>query len=1094
MLKCVKFYWVHLQHNIPIRFIIQQQKTFKKQSMKKSLLLRLVLVIVAIVGITFGANAQVTSSSMTGTVKDAKGALPGASVKATHTPTGTVYSVSTNNDGRFIINNMRVGGPYTIEISFVGYQPEKITDLSLKLGETFSLPITLSENGKQLQEVVVSGSKSTIMNSKRTGASTTVSKAQLENLPTISRSLQDFTRLTPQANGNSFAGSNNRYNSITIDGAVNNDVFGLAGTGTPGGQASTQPISLDAIQELQVVLAPFDVTQGNFTGGSVNAVTRSGSNKFEGSAYFFGRNQNTIGKSVDGLRTKAAQFYNTQYGFRLGGPIVKDKLFFFVNAESGRIQTPTTLNVGDPGSLLSSSDAQLITSTLQTRYGYDAGSYSSIDTKTQNNKILAKLDWNINSKNQLTLRHSYIDAFDDNISRSSTSFRFGNNAYKFDNTQNISVLELRSTISPSVSNNLIVGYSRIRDKRATAGSLFPQIQINNIGGISGNSATVGSERSSTANELDQDIFEFTDNLKIFANKHTFTIGTHNEFFKFRNLFINNFNGSYTYNSLADFVGGTVKPLTATATFSNVPGENSPAAKFSAAQLGFYFQDEIDAFEGFKLTAGLRVDVPLFFDDPAANPLVPTTFSGYKTDQTPSGQILVSPRVGFNWDLTGTRSIQMRGGIGLFTGRVPFVWLSNQYTNSGVLYQTVNATNSTGNFVADPTKQNGISPTPVATYEVDLLKQNYKLPQTMRYNLGLDFKIPGGVIATLEGLYSKTVNNVLYQNINLKPSTAKIDPSLSGGADTRELYTYSSNAGKVNPTFTNAILLNNTRKGYSYSLTGQLQKNWNFGLSSMFAYTYGKSTDINSGTSSTALSNYSFVQIVNNPNDPPLVYSNYDVRHRLVGSLSYGVRYGKNKAFGTSISIVYVGKSGTPFTYLYNGDLNGDGNTGNDLLYVPRNASEVKLVPFYSRNSSNQVVITPGSPTPAEQWTALNAFIESDPYLSKIRGQYTERNGARMPWEHQFDLSLLQDLGLVGKSNRNSIQLSINITNIGNLINKDWGKQYFLSNTSSTVVAYNTTQSSDRGFNFRTPTGGVVYGLSSFLSRWQGQVGVRYNFN
>ena len=415
--------------------------------MKKSLLLRLVLVIVAFVGFTIGANAQVTSSSMTGTVKDAKGALPGASVKATHTPTGTVYSVSTNNDGRFTIANMRVGGPYTVEVSFIGYNAEKITDLALKLGDPYVLNVVLSDNSKQLNEIVITGKNDPIFNSKKTGASTNISKEQIQNLPSLSRSLTDFTRLTPQANGNSFAGANNRFNNISIDGAVNNDVFGLAGNGAPGGQAGTQPISLDAIQELQVVLAPFDVTLGNFAGGGVNAITRSGTNKVEGSAYFFGRNQNTVGKSVDGLNTKAAQFYDTQYGFRLGAPIIKNKLFFFINGEMGRRQEPTSLNVGDPGSVLSLTDAQSIANTLQTRYGYDAGSYDAVNRQTQNNKIFARLDWNINAKNQLTLRHNYIDAFDDNISRSTTQFRFGNNAYKFNNTQNVSVLELRSAIS-----------------------------------------------------------------------------------------------------------------------------------------------------------------------------------------------------------------------------------------------------------------------------------------------------------------------------------------------------------------------------------------------------------------------------------------------------------------------------------------------------------------------------------------------------------------------------------------------------------------------------------------------------------------------
>lgn len=1050
--------------------------------MNKSLLFKVVVIVIAFVGITFGAGAQVTTSSLTGTIKDSKESLPGATIKAIHTPTGTSYGAMTNKEGRFTIPNMRVGGPYIIEVRFLGYQTEKIEGVYLKLGEPYLLNVRLSDSGKQLNEVVVSGQKNSVMNSKRTGASTTVSKAQIENLPTVTRSLQDFTRLTPQANGNSFAGTNNRYNNITIDGAVNNDVFGLSGSGTPGGQANTNPISIDAIQELQVVLAPFDVTQGNFTGGGVNAVTRSGSNKFEGSVYAFGRNENTIGRSVDGLNTKAAKFHNYQAGFRLGGPIVKDKLFFFVNAELGRNSTPTSFNVGDAGAFLTNADATSITNTMQSRYGYDVGSFASVDTRTQNHKILAKLDWNINKSNQLTIRHSYIKAFDDVFSRTPTLFRFGNNSYKFDNNQNISLIELRSSISRSISNNLIVGYSRIRDARTTSGALFPQIQINNVGS-SGNSVILGSERSSTANELDQDIFEFTDNLKIFADKHTFTIGTHNEFFKFRNLFINNFAGSYIYNSLADFTGGVVKPATATATYSNIPGEQAPAARFSAAQLGFYFQDEIDVVTGFKLTVGLRADVPLFFDNPAANPLVPTAFSGFRTDKTSSGQILVSPRMGFNWDLSGDRSVQLRGGAGLFTGRVPFVWLSNQYTNSGMLYKTVNITNGTGNFIPDPNNQAGISGTTVPTYEVNLLANNFKIPQTLRYNLGLDVKLPGGIIGTLEGIYSSTVNNVLYQNANLKAPIGTLPTVATGGADNRPLYNYPVAAGKVNSTFTNAIVLNNTNKGSSYNLTAQLQKNFMFGLSGMFAYTYGKSRDVNSGTSSTAGSNYSFVQIVTDPNNPPLAFSNYDVRHRMVGSLSYGIKYGKNKSFGTTASLVYVGKSGTPFTYLYNGDLNQDGNNGNDLFFVPRTLADIRLAVIPASGGKPAISI-------ADQWVALDNFISNDPYLSTKRGQYTERNGARMPWEHQFDASILQDLGIVGK-NKNSIQLSLTVTNIGNLINENWGRQYSLSNLSYSLVGYTPATTS---YTFRAPTNGLAYSVSPFAARWQGQLGIRYNFN
>ncbi|MES2826618.1 MAG: carboxypeptidase regulatory-like domain-containing protein [Bacteroidota bacterium] len=1067
--------------------------------MNKSLLSKIIVLLFVFVGSIHAVNAQVTTSTLTGTVKDAKGALPGAGVKATHTPTGTVYSSTTSADGGFTIVNMRVGGPYTVEVTYIGYQGEKVTDLFLKLGEPFVLNTTLNDNANQLTEVVVTGTKDANFNSKRVGPSTSVSKEQLQNLPTLSRSLNDFTRLTPQASGSinggsgqSFSGTNNRYNSISIDGAVNNDVFGLAANGAPGGQAATQPISLDAIQEIQIVLSPYDVSNGNFAGAGINAVTRSGTNKFEGSAYFFGRNENSIGKSPDAARLKATEFYNTQYGFRLGGPIIQNKLFFFVNGELGRVQQPTTFNVGDPGALLTATDAQSIVNTLNTRYGYNPGSFDVTNTATHSDKVFARLDWNINAKNQLTLRHNYIKAYDDNLSRSATSFRFGSNLYRFNDQQNNSVLELRSSISDKLSNNLIIGYSRIRDTRAYEGQLFPQIRINNISGISTNSVFLGSEASSTANELDQDVFEFTDNFKIFANKHTFTIGTHNEFFKFRNLFMNNFAGAYVYNNLADFTNNA-KPNTAASTYSIIPGDTRPAARFTAAQLGFYFQDEIDVFTGFKLVAGLRADVPIINDTPPANALVASTFAFQKTDQVPSGRILVSPRVGFNWDLTGDRSIQLRGGTALLTSRAPYVWLSNQFTNNGMLTANINATNNTGTFIADPANQKAAGGTVGTTYEVNLANPNLKMPQLFRSNMAADFKLPLGIMATLEGIYSKTINNILYSNLNLKNAVGRINPNLSAGNDTRPLYNYPLAAGKVNATFTNAFYLDNTSKGDSYSLTAQLQKAFGMGLYATAAYTYGEANDVNSGTSSTASSNTNFVQTLTGPNNPPLAISNFDIRHRVIGSLNYTINYGKQKASGTTLSLFYQGRTGTPFTYLYEGDLNQDGATGNDLFYVPRNLSEIKLADIPATTVGG--VTTPLVPV-ATQWANLDKFISNDPYLSKIRGQYTERNGARMPWENMFDLRIMQTLGAVIKGSKNNIQLSFDIFNVGNLINKDWGKSYFLGNQASTIVRYNYNATTGGTYNFTPPANAdnKAYSVSSFTSRWQGQVGLRYNFN
>lgn len=1018
--------------------------------------------------------AQVTTSSLTGTIKDSQETLVGASIKAIHTPTGTVYGASTNANGKYFLNNLRVGGPYTVEVTYLGYRSFKVTDVYLQLGETLTLNSLLEKAGQQLQELVVMASKDNTFNSKRTGAATSIGKDQLENMPTLSRSLQDFTRLTPQANGNSFGGANNRFNNITIDGAVNNDVFGLSGSGTPGGQANTQPISIDAIQEIQVVLAPYDVSQGNFTGGGVNAVTRSGTNQFEGSVYLFGRNENTLGKNVL-TNLKSTQITNNQYGFRFGGPIVKDKLFFFVNAESQRIQSPLFNNAGEAGSAITLATAKSIADHAKNTWNYDVGSYGPEDVQTQNNKVFAKLDWNINNKNQLTFRYNYIDAFDDNISRSGTFFRFGNNAYKFNNKQSVGVMELRTKLSDKLSNNLILGYSSIRDFRSTAGTLFPQITIASIDNISANSAEIGSQRSSVANELDQNIFEFTNNLKLNLGKHNLTFGTHNEFFSFRNLFINNLNGRWDYKTVADFLAN--KPDRVRATYSIIPGNATPEAKFSAAQLGLYVQDEFEAFKGMKLTAGIRVDLPVFGDKPLRNNLIATNFPGYRTDVTPASKPLYAPRLGFNYDVFGDRSLQIRGGSGIFTGRVPFVWLSNQFSNSGKLFGTVDVRNSIGSplaFISDPANQKAAGAGSTKA-EVNLISQDFKIPQVFRNNLAFDFKLPYGVEATLEGIYSKTLNNVVYSDMNLQASTAPINGGLTSSADKRPAY-----SAKVDGTnFTNVVLLDNSSKGYTYSLTAQLKKSFNFGLSAMAAYTNGRATSVNDGTSSTALSNWEFVQTATNPNNPNLTTSSFQVKHRIVGSLDYKFNYGKNKASGTGISIFYAGRSGTPFTYLYNGDLNGDGAIGNDLIYVPKFASEIKLV-------------ASGAVSPAQQWLDLDNFIENDPYLSTRRQQYAERNGAVTPWEHQFDVRVTQDFGAMVKGTKNRIQLTFDVFNVGNLLNKDWGRQYFVTNQALSLISYSSN--SGGGYTFKAPSNGKGYQTSGFGSSWSGQFGVRYLFN
>jgi outer membrane receptor protein involved in Fe transport len=1037
-------------------------------------------------------QGQVTTSSISGTVKSATGeTLAGATVKAVHTPTGTNYTTVTTREGIFNIVNMIPGGPYSIEISFVGYNAYKEDNVTLRLGETTRIDPSLTTSGT-LTDVVVSTLRgSSISGRRKTGASTSISKDQIASLPTLSRSLQDYTRMVPQANGNSFGGASNRFNNITIDGAVNNDVFGLASSGTPGGQAATTPISLDAIQEIQVVLAPYDITYGNFTGGGVNAVTRSGTNNLEGSVYYFFRNEGTVGKDPIS-RAKTTEFSDKQYGLRIGGPIIKNKLFFFLNGELARRTAPTTNNAGEPGALITTQEAADLAADVLARYGYDVGTYAPFTAETQSDKLFGRLDWNINDVHRLTIRHNYINAFDDNISRSGSLFRFGNNTYRFNNKQNITVAELRSRFSNKLSNNLIVGMHRIRDFRSTYGELFPSVEISHNNGT----IQFGSERSSTANELDQDILEITDNLKLFAGKHTFTFGTHNEFFKFRNLFINNLNGRWRFGTLPQWYSDL--PRQFDVTFSANKGADArPSAEFKASQLGFYVQDEIQFNQRVRLTAGLRVDVPILGTKPAFNQVVDSTFDHqYSTANTPNGQLLVAPRVGFNWDVLGDRTKILRGGLGVFSGRVPFVWLSNQFSNTGLLLKTtsqtdndVNAPPATVNngegFEADPDLQDAIGAAG-NSFEANLVDKKFKLPQVLRGDIALDVVLPGGINATFEAIYSKTLNNVFYQDINLTDPVGVADPAYNNGADTRIAFAGSTNARRRNPVITNAILISNTSKGYTYNLGFTLNKTWK-NLFVQFSYNHNSANDVNSGASSTALSNWEFVQVVGNPNAAPLATSNYEMKHRFTGIVSLNFDYAKH--FRTSVSFFYNGISGQPFTYLVNGDLNSDGRFGNDLLYVPKDASEVNFIEVLDRN--NNVVFTR-----QQQQDAFQAFIDNDKYLSKRRGMYTERNGRSTPWEHVIDARVAQDFYVMTGGKRHTLQVTFDIFNLTNLLNKEWGRQYFVTNQ-----AYNLLTSLNRttgpvayrgkGYNF-TP-GTIPYTLA-FGSRWQGQIGLRYSFN
>jgi len=1085
--------------------------------MRNSLLRNLLLLMLAVLSAQLSWAQGVTTAAMNGTITDKTGGgLPGATIIAVHTPTGTQYVAPTNSEGRFNIQNMRVGGPYTVKVTFIGYQDVNRDGIYLTLGQNLRFDVNLNESTQQLAEVTVSERRDPVMNSGRTGAATTVQTEQIMRLPTINRSIQDFTRLSPQANGNSLGGRNNRYNNISIDGAVNNDLFGLAGSGTPGGQANTQPISLDAIEELQVVIAPYDVRQGGFTGGGINAVTRSGTNKVQGSVYAFGRNQSLLRRGPTDNLNRADNFQFYQTGFRVGGPIIKDKLFFFLNGELERRQQPSLTRIRQPGDAANASgvagasaaDADRLRTAVLQRYNYDIGGYEPYTYKTNNDKVFARLDWNIDQNNQLTLRHNYVDGFQDNLSRSVNSYSLSSNGYRFNTTTNSTVLEFRSKISSQFANNLIVGYQRIREKRAPYGGAFPQVTIQTNGGNNAN-LIFGGETFSNSNSLNQDIVELTDNFTHYAGRHVITLGTHNEFFKFQNLFVRDVYGNYSYRSINDFLNsdpnftpaGTAhaQPYAYSLSYPAAPGTD-PVAQFKVSQLGVYLQDEYSILENLKITGGVRLDLPILPTTPLDN----TTFNSefgprfdVSTTAVPTRQLLFSPRIGFNWDVFNDLSTQVRGGTGIFTGRPPYVWISNQYGNTGVNISRISASPRTGentigsptiNFTGDPNNQPGAAALGLnpGSSEIDVTAKNFKFPQQFRSNLAIDRKLPGGITATVEAIYSKVVNDILYKDINLKPS-------MTTAPDGRPFYNSSTAARKINPTYTNVILLDNTDQGYSYQLSGQLQKAFNTNLSASVAYTYGKSKDINSGSSSQAYSNWRFNQTPGNPNDPPLTYSNFDLRHRLIASLNYRKEYANN--FATGLSLFYTGQSGTPYTYLYGNDVNGDGESGNDLLYLPADLNTMIFAPSVASTRTPVV-------DPAMKQNFID-YVNRDPYLRDKRGEFTDRNGARTPWSHQVDARLIQDFYITsGNNTRHTLEITFDVSNLGNLLNKNWGRQYFVNNQSYSLIGYRTVAAGSNDLAL-APAGTPIYTfnnvdrayqINQITSRWQGQLGVRYTFD
>ncbi|MBN2666591.1 MAG: TonB-dependent receptor [Bacteroidales bacterium] len=1069
-----------------------------------------------------------TTSSMSGMITDTQGeVLAGATVVATHVPSGSIYGATTNVQGLFSIQGMRPGGPYRVEVTFIGYSKETFTDINLSLGEIFGLNVSMTESSTELNVVTVVGARPSKFNMLKTGATTNISAEQMTMMPTINRNIGDISRVSPYANGMSFSGGDGRSTHFTVDGSNFNNNFGLS-SNLPGGG---NPISLDAIEEVQVVIAPFDVRQTNFIGGGINAITKSGTNTYKATAYTYYTNQdmrgNKIGDKDFGDRPKES---NSIYGFTVGGPIIKNKLFFFGNLEYEK--TPKQVirwrasqnGVSDQQTIsrVTESDLQTVSDFLRNNYGYETGSFSSFPADESNLKYLARLDWNITDAHKLSVRYNHTKNTAWNPPNGNStdgsyrdkgkyrvgeySFSYANSMYSMDNIVNSGSLELNSRFSNTMSNQLLVTYSDIKDVRGSTSSPFPFIDIMS-GDIAEGAAALdpyisaGYELFTWNNGVKNKVITATDNFTYYLDAHKLTAGVSFEYQMADNNYMRSGTGYYRYASLSDFLNGAI-PVDFALTYGT-NGELIPSNAVKFNQIGAYIQDEWSPLQNFKLTVGLRADNLSFIDDIIANNAIKELDFGGRhldTGEWPKSRINLSPRVGFTWDVNSNKSIVVRGGTGIFTGRLPLVFFTNMPSNSGMnqilmklqtrfnpdgtvsssdprlallegpMITDVNEMISRLGFQTVVTPEDGSVPSSIAGVDPD-----FRMPQVWKSSLAVDYKVPVEFpfSVTAEGMVTKNINAVMIENYNVMNPTSSWERF--AGPDKRyifpEEFTYTS--------VRDACVLRNTNKGYGYTfnLTLNAEPLKNFDL--MAAYTKTEMKELSGMPGSNANSAWVGVYSVDGPNNPTVQRSQYVMPDRVTGSLSYRIPY-LNDHMASTISLFYSGFTPYGNSFTYSNDMNGDAVT-TDLIYIPKQKGEVSFLTSADEN-------------------AFFEFIEQDRYLSKHKGEYAEAYAARAPWVNRIDLRFVQDFSVKAGNTRNTLQLSIDVLNAGNLINSKWGvyKNMAASNygailkyegrDESNIPTYSMVKVNDA---YPTKTYDTYLNINQC---WMLQVGLRYLFN
>jgi outer membrane receptor protein involved in Fe transport len=1027
-----------------------------------------------------------------------------------------------------------------VEISFVGNKTEKYDEIYLKLAEATDLSSTLQKSSTALEGVVItSAGRNKILNANRTGAVTNIGVREIERLPTVSRSLNDMLRITPQSNGASVGGGNYRQNFITVDGSDFNNTFGI-GSNLPAGGS---PISLDAIEELSVSITPYDIRQSGFIGSAVNAVTRSGTNKFLGTAYTYWRNDNLQGDKT-GKNTFVKQDLKfSQYGASLGGPIIKNKLFFFVNYETEKEISPgqsrfaatpsapfgSATNIARP----TRNELDAISEFLKTKYDYETGSYDNYSLERFNKKWLARLDWNINSKNRFNVRYSQVESRTPQNPSGSTGglgsltgtggSRTANNALFFKNSiyyqdANFYSLaaELNSAFSTNVSNTLRASYTNQNDPRSSDSKVFPLVDILKDNQVL---TSFGYEAFSFGNLRDVATYSFVDNLTWNTSKHKFIFGAQADMSTTKNGFQPFGQSYYRFATFDDFKNNAL-PTDFGLTYSLNSDFSQAFPTFKFLQLSAYAQDEISLSKKFRLTLGIRADRTSYPDvtELKTNPLIEglTFANGVKinTGKLPDTKILFSPRLGFNYDVMGDRSLQIRGGTGIFTGRVPFVWIVGQAGNSGMLqfqqsFNTVSGVRPNKPFSPEIGTHRPATPPPSGTVvpsTVTAFAKDFKNPQVWKTSLAFDKKIGDGFILTMEAIYNKDIQTTYSKNVNLVEPTPL---NIAGYPDNRMIYPSTraqkfinklNSTGQPSPTGTsalNAIVTGNSKGGYYFSFTTKLDKQFNKNLFASVAYIASLADNIFDGVGDQPANTWSITPVVGNSNVPVLSKADYIVPDRVVAALSYRKEYFKH--LGTTISFYYEGASDGRFSYNYDGDFNRDesGFPANDLIYIPKNPSEIT---FLNRPAS---ALTNNIPYTAQQQSDMFFnYIEQDKYLSSHKGEYAERNGASLPWRNRIDFKFLQDVFTNIGGRRNTLQFSLDVVNFGNLINREWGRirtinasQILLPQNTSSLVAGGTVKptfwlATDRG-NLISETFRDVLSVSATYSI---KIGLRYIFN